>query len=144
MSLCLCAQFLPRTHSYAQYDREPPIGFQNFTNHHKIVSFETSFSVFVVYTMTVASLPQLPLVCLKTANFKDTQEVVKGKNTIIGKSCLQQVLFFHADIYLLTKLSQTFGLPNVQDAPMPWINSTRWRRIQSMKMYNLFLFAVIN
>eukprot|EP00980_Cylindrotheca_fusiformis_P028773 scaffold22642_cov134-Cylindrotheca_fusiformis.AAC.28 len=33
--------------------------------------------------MTIASLPQLPLVCLKTADFKDTQEVVKGKNTII-------------------------------------------------------------
>jgi thiol-disulfide isomerase/thioredoxin len=35
--------------------------------------------------MTVADLPTLPLVCLKTADFKDTQEIVKGKNTVIGK-----------------------------------------------------------
>lgn len=35
--------------------------------------------------MTIGSLPQLPLVCLKSADFSDTQEVVKGKNTIIGE-----------------------------------------------------------
>jgi hypothetical protein len=29
---------------------------------------------------------QLPLVCLKTADFKDTKEVTKGKNTVIGTS----------------------------------------------------------
>ncbi|KAL3942455.1 MAG: hypothetical protein SGBAC_003339 [Bacillariaceae sp.] len=33
--------------------------------------------------MTIGSLPHLPLVCLKSADFSDTQEVVKGKNTII-------------------------------------------------------------
>jgi hypothetical protein len=36
--------------------------------------------------MPVANLPQLPLVCLKTADFKDTKEVTKGKNTVIGTS----------------------------------------------------------
>mmetsp|Transcript_81780 Transcript_81780/g.122855 ORF Transcript_81780/g.122855 Transcript_81780/m.122855 type:complete len:200 (-) Transcript_81780:162-761(-) len=33
--------------------------------------------------MVVAALPQLPLVCLKTADDKDTQEVTRGKNTVI-------------------------------------------------------------
>eukprot|EP00428_Durinskia_dybowskii_P043271 CAMPEP_0170269150 /NCGR_PEP_ID=MMETSP0116_2-20130129/34509_1 /TAXON_ID=400756 /ORGANISM="Durinskia baltica, Strain CSIRO CS-38" /LENGTH=215 /DNA_ID=CAMNT_0010520321 /DNA_START=87 /DNA_END=734 /DNA_ORIENTATION=+ len=33
--------------------------------------------------MTIANLPQLPLVCLKTADSKDTQQVVRGKPTII-------------------------------------------------------------
>ncbi|KAG7366420.1 AhpC/TSA family protein [Nitzschia inconspicua] len=33
--------------------------------------------------MPVADLPQLPLVCLKTADFKDTKEVTRGKNTVI-------------------------------------------------------------
>lgn len=33
--------------------------------------------------MPVRTLPTLPLVCLKTADFKDTYQVVEGKNTII-------------------------------------------------------------
>lgn len=47
-------------------------------------------------TMTIA-LPQLPLVCLKTADLKDTEEVVRGKNTVIGKFCPFKMSFFRAD-----------------------------------------------
>ena len=39
--------------------------------------------------MTVADLPQLPLVCLRTADSKDTQQVVSGKPTIIGTSVME-------------------------------------------------------
>ena len=35
--------------------------------------------------MPALTLPKLPLVCLKTADFKDTNQVVEGKNTIIGE-----------------------------------------------------------
>ena len=35
--------------------------------------------------MTIGSLPRLPLVCLETADFKSTEDVVRGKNTVIGK-----------------------------------------------------------
>ena len=35
--------------------------------------------------MPVQTLPKLPLVCLETADFMDTSQVVEGKNTIIGK-----------------------------------------------------------
>ena len=35
--------------------------------------------------MPAETLPKLPLVCLKTADFKNTDQVVEGKNTIIGK-----------------------------------------------------------
>jgi hypothetical protein len=38
-------------------------------------------------TMTVGTLPGLPLTCLKTADFKSTEDVMKGKPTIIGKLC---------------------------------------------------------
>jgi hypothetical protein len=31
-----------------------------------------------------ADLPNLDLVCLKSADFKTTTDVVKGKNTVIG------------------------------------------------------------
>lgn len=43
--------------------------------------------------MTVADLPQLPLVCLRTADSKDTQQVVSGKPTIIGT--YQDLLLIH-------------------------------------------------
>ena len=46
-----------------------------------------------INTMTIADLPQLPLVCLKTADFLDTKEVVKGKNTIIGTFSFLQCFF---------------------------------------------------
>jgi hypothetical protein len=46
-------------------------------------------------------LPKLPLVCLKTADFKDTKEVVKGRNTVIGTLfyvATADASFFHADL----------------------------------------------
>jgi thiol-disulfide isomerase/thioredoxin len=66
--------------------------------------------------MTVGLLPGLPLTCLKTADFKSTEDVMKGKPTIIGKfdlkftsfififqSCLRQVKA-HSHTYLYTYL----------------------------------------
>ena len=50
--------------------------------------------------MTIA-LPQLPLVCLKTADLKDTEEVVRGKNTVIGKFCRFFVPTIVSQIWLL-------------------------------------------
>jgi thiol-disulfide isomerase/thioredoxin len=38
-----------------------------------------------------ANLPQLPLVCLKTADLKNTKEVTKGKNTVIGTAVSVEV-----------------------------------------------------
>ena len=58
---------------------------------------ETQFFIFFklhptcihhIHIMTVADLPQLPLVCLRTADSKDTQQVISGKPTIIGTSAL--------------------------------------------------------
>ena len=33
-------------------------------------------------------LPKFPLTCLQTADFVDTEKVVKGKNTVIGTYCV--------------------------------------------------------
>jgi hypothetical protein len=46
--------------------------------------FSSSLIIPNIHNMTIANLPQLPLVCLKTADSKDTQQVVRGKPTIIG------------------------------------------------------------
>ena len=35
--------------------------------------------------MPSKTIPKLPITCLKTADYKNTEQVVKGKNTIIGK-----------------------------------------------------------
>lgn len=58
--------------------------------------------------MVVSSIPELPLVCLKTADHdKNTREVTKGKNTVIGKSKVDSLIVanrtgttnIHADHY---------------------------------------------
>ena len=48
--------------------------------------------------MTVADLPQLPLVCLRTADSKDTQQVISGKPTIIGTSALGTIGLVHHQV----------------------------------------------
>ena len=44
--------------------------------------------------MPAETLPQLPLVCLKTADFKSTNQVVEGKNTVIGKNVSELTVIF--------------------------------------------------
>jgi hypothetical protein len=51
-----------------------------------------------INTMTVGFLPGLPLTCLKTADFKSTGDVMKGKPTIIGKFDFQ-IYKFHLYIF---------------------------------------------
>lgn len=75
--------------------------------------------------MPAQTLPKLPLVCLQTADDKDTIQVVEGKNTIIGKynELLKNSNFpkTRADNMRLTypfPSIQTFGPQNVRTVPM--------------------------
>ena len=65
-------------HKY--FDFKPHLSLASITSHH---------------IMTVADLPQLPLVCLRTADSKDTQQVISGKPTIIGTSALGTIGVVH-------------------------------------------------
>lgn len=58
--------------------------------------------------MTVTTMPDLPLTCLSSAEFKRTTEVLEGQNTVIGEQNM-------GDSWLITilgKKAQQVSLSN--------------------------------
>jgi hypothetical protein len=90
--------------------------------------------------------PDLPLVCLRTANDLTTHQLLKGRNVVIGKHhhlfllrVKKKFIYFsihaitstlHAHRLVLLSLFyilyswKTFGRLVVHDAQKPWIDST--------------------
>ena len=120
------------------------ICFRQFTFHSSPL-FRLTF-----INMTVSFLPDLPLVCLQTAQSSSTIDAFSGRNTVIG---MFRSIYFVSHIVIVASLlfshfacvlPQIFGLPNAHDAQMHLTSSTDTHRIRNMRMFNLFPFVVIN